>query len=191
VCTKGHPSLLLNDELARAVRTESAAAVCHWWGASHNVVRQWRCFLDVDCVNNPGTHRLVQATAEAGAEAIKEKEWTEQERQAKREAAHRVNLGRYLQPGWHGPRWTAEQKKLLGKLPDAEVARQIGRTTNAGRIKREKLGLPNPESRAWTAEELAQLGTASDAKDAERIGRTASAVAQKRIALGIPAAKAA
>jgi hypothetical protein len=27
---KSHPSLLLNDELARAVRTEAAAAVMHW-----------------------------------------------------------------------------------------------------------------------------------------------------------------
>jgi hypothetical protein len=27
---KSHPSLLLDDELARAVRTEAAAAVIHW-----------------------------------------------------------------------------------------------------------------------------------------------------------------
>src|SRR5260370_998924 len=72
---RSHPSLLLDDELARAVRTEAAAAVCFWWGASRNVVRQWRRFLDVDRVNNPGTHRLVQASAEAGAEAIKANEW--------------------------------------------------------------------------------------------------------------------
>src|SRR5690349_21443994 len=61
VRTKGHPSLLLDDELARAVRTESAAAVCYWWGVSHGVLERWRKFLDVDRVNNPGTHRLVQA----------------------------------------------------------------------------------------------------------------------------------
>jgi hypothetical protein len=126
VCTKGHPSLLLDDELARAVRTESAAAVCLWWGVSHGVVRHWRKALEVTRTNNPGTHRLLQANAEAGAAAIKAKEWTEAERQAKREAAYRLDLGRYLQPGWHGPRWTAAQKKLLGKLPDAEVARRIG-----------------------------------------------------------------
>jgi hypothetical protein len=29
---KSHPSLLVDDELARAVRTEAAAAVCYWWG---------------------------------------------------------------------------------------------------------------------------------------------------------------
>jgi hypothetical protein len=30
---KGHPALLLDDELARAVRTEAKAAVGFWWGA--------------------------------------------------------------------------------------------------------------------------------------------------------------
>jgi hypothetical protein len=29
---KGHPSLLVDEELARAIKTESAAAVMHWWG---------------------------------------------------------------------------------------------------------------------------------------------------------------
>jgi hypothetical protein len=70
----------------------------------------------------------------------------------------------------------------------SDVARRTGRTENAVRIKREKMGLPNLESRAWTPEELSQLGTATDARVAERIGRTASAVAQKRIALAIPPA---
>jgi len=31
----GGPALLVDDELARAVRRESAAAVCHWWGVGH------------------------------------------------------------------------------------------------------------------------------------------------------------
>jgi len=31
---------------------------------------------------------------------------------------------------------------LLGKLPDAEVAAQTGRTTNAVRVKRSLLGIP-------------------------------------------------
>jgi hypothetical protein len=57
------------------------------------------------------------------------------------------------------------------------------------RIKREQMGLPNPESRAWTPEELAQLGTATDAKVADQLGHTTSGVAQKQIALGIPPAR--
>jgi hypothetical protein len=79
---------------------------------------------------------------------------------------------------------------VLGKLPDAEVARRIGRTVQAVRIKREKMGLPNSESRVWTGEELSQLGTATDAKLASRLVRTTSAVTEKGIALGISAARA-
>jgi hypothetical protein len=30
---RGHPSLLVDDELARAIRTEAAVAVRYWWGA--------------------------------------------------------------------------------------------------------------------------------------------------------------
>jgi hypothetical protein len=32
---KGQPSLVVNEALARAVRRESARAVCFWWGVSY------------------------------------------------------------------------------------------------------------------------------------------------------------
>jgi hypothetical protein len=54
---KSHPSLLLDSELARAVRTEAAAAVEWHWGVSIGVVNRWRKFLDVTRTNNPGTPR--------------------------------------------------------------------------------------------------------------------------------------
>jgi hypothetical protein len=137
-----HPSLLLDSELARAVRTESAAAVMFWWGVSVGVVHRWRKFLAVDRVNNPGTHRLVQASAEAGAEAVQAKEWTDAERQAKWERSKALDLARHLTTGYHGPWWTAEELALLGTLPDAEVAARTGRTANAVRVKRRRAGLP-------------------------------------------------
>jgi hypothetical protein len=65
---------------------------------------------------------------------------------------------------------------VLDKLPDAEVARRIGRTVEAVRVKRTELGIVNPESRAWTPEAVSQLGTATDAKIAERIGGAAPGV---------------
>src|SRR5207249_3511763 len=51
--------LLIDDELARAVRHESAAAVAHWWGVHRTAVRRWRAALEVSRTNNEGTHRLV------------------------------------------------------------------------------------------------------------------------------------
>jgi hypothetical protein len=183
---RSHPSLLLDDELARAVRTESAAAVRFWWGVAPGVVQQWRRFLDVTGTNNPGTHRLQRANAHAGGDAAKAKEWTEAERQGKREIAERLDLGRHLRHGYHGPRWTKAERALLGKLPDAQVARRTGRTAAAVRVKRVELVLPNPETLAWTAEEIALLGTTADAEIAERTGRTRSAVSSQRWQLGVP-----
>jgi hypothetical protein len=135
------PSLLLDGELARAVRTEAAAAVCYWWGLSHGVVNRWRKFLDVDRVNNPGTHKLVKASAQAGAEVIKSKVWTDAEREAKREQTKRLNLARHLRPGYHGRWWTEEEMDLLGKFLDDEVAKRTGRTVKAVRVKRGRVGL--------------------------------------------------
>jgi hypothetical protein len=106
---RSHPSLLLDDELARAVRTEAVEAVRYWWGAAQGVVHRWRKFLDVTRTNNPGTDRLVQASAQAGGDAAKAKEWTEAERQAKRETAQRLDLGRFLRHDRRGPLWTESQ----------------------------------------------------------------------------------
>lgn len=54
--------LLVDEELARAVRLESGLAVCHWWGISRATVRKWRKIVGADRKNNPGTYRLILAT---------------------------------------------------------------------------------------------------------------------------------
>jgi hypothetical protein len=139
---KSHPSLLLDDELARAIRTEAVEAVRYWWGVSQGVVNRWRRFLDVTRTNNPGTHRLRRASAQAGGDAARAKEWTEAERQAKRETAQRLDLGRFLRHDRRGPLWSGSQIKLLGKKPDAEVAARTGRAVGAVRQKRNLAGIP-------------------------------------------------
>ncbi len=66
---KGHPSLLVDDELARALRLESAAAVGHWWGMSPGVVSRWRKAAGVG-MDNPGSRRLIRAAALKGGRAL-------------------------------------------------------------------------------------------------------------------------
>jgi hypothetical protein len=174
--TRGHrggSGVLLDDELARAVKQESAAAICFWWGVHDGVVWRWRKALGVTRTNNPGTHRLIQASAKAGAEAIKAKDWTDEECDARSESAKRLNLARHLRTRYHGPRWTPEQLAMLGTMLDADVARLTGRTPDAVRCCRQKLGIGNPSSPVWTEEELALLGTMPDEVVAARTGRTA------------------
>jgi hypothetical protein len=71
VTGKGHPSLLVDAELLRAIRSEGTATVCHWWGASPHVVRRWRMAFGVG-LDNPGTRHLIRAAAQKGADAMRE-----------------------------------------------------------------------------------------------------------------------
>jgi hypothetical protein len=120
VDNRGGSSVLLDDELARAVRNESAEAVGHCWGVQLGVVWRWCMALGVTRTNNARTHRLMLEACLAGAEAVKAREWTDADLDAKSALARRLKLARHLHAGHHGPWWTAAQWKLLGNLQDAE-----------------------------------------------------------------------
>jgi hypothetical protein len=92
--------------------------------------------------NNPGSRRLIRAAAAQGAEAMAAWEWPDAERAHHLRLTAELGLARHLAAGYHGPRWTPEELALLGRLPDEEVARWIGRTPNAVRQRRELLGIP-------------------------------------------------
>ena len=93
------------------------------------------------------------AASEMGAAACRGVALPPERVERRRRRALELNFGQRLIPGYHGPRWTRRQVALLGKLPDAEVARRTGRTPNAVRQKRETLGIPKPacSSRATPA----------------------------------------
>jgi hypothetical protein len=172
--------------VARAVRHESAAAVSHWWGASAGAVSRWRKALAVNCIDNEGSHRLIQAAAEEGAEGMKAREWTDEERERCRQLYGERGLAAHVIRDYQGPLWTPEDIALLGHVPDERVARRTGRTLGAVRQKREELGIPNPAGNRWREEELALQGTLPDREVARRLGRSAQSVTQKRIKLGLP-----
>ena len=133
--------LLLDDELARAVRHESAAAICYWWGLSEGVVWRWRKALGVGRTDSEGSRRLIRAAAEAGGRAIHERGLTPEQVEGRRRAARELDLARYLPKGYHGPCWTRAQLRLLGKEPDEVVTGKVGRTPNAVRVMRTRLGI--------------------------------------------------
>jgi hypothetical protein len=185
----GGSGILLDEELARAVLQESAAAICYWWGVSEGVVWRWRRVLGVGRTNNEGTRRLVRAAAEAGAAERRGKPLPREEVEQRRRTARELNLGQYLQPGYHGPVWTREQLALLGTLPDEEVARRTSRTPRAVRVMRRRRGVPPPPGaqtrRRWSAREDAVVRQLSPGEAAERTGRTAHAVYHRRRTLGV------
>lgn len=138
---RGGSGLLLAGDLVRAVKQESVAAIGYWWGVSEGVVCRWRKALGISRAGTEGSRRLILAAAQKGTAAMKAREWTEAEREEYRQRANRLNLGRNLQPGYHGQWWTTTELELLGTLPDDVPAEQTGRTVNAVRIKRVRRGI--------------------------------------------------
>src|SRR5262245_7843833 len=68
----GGSGLLVDEELARAVRSEPAAAVMYWWGVGVHAVWRWRKALGVGRMDSPGRRRLILAAGEAGAAVLRE-----------------------------------------------------------------------------------------------------------------------
>jgi hypothetical protein len=95
-----HPSLLVDEELARAVRHESAAAVRFWWGVSVGVVWKWRKTLGVTRTDNPGSVRRQRAASQAGAAKTRGVPLPAEQVERRRRTALRLNLGRYLKTGY-------------------------------------------------------------------------------------------
>src|SRR5262245_46306113 len=71
----GH-GLFVDDELARAVRSESAQAIQYWWGIKSDTTWKWRKAFGVTVKNNPGSARLLRAAAAVGHQALRERVWT-------------------------------------------------------------------------------------------------------------------
>jgi hypothetical protein len=173
-CGRG---LLIDDELARAIRHESAAAVAYWWGVHVSTVLHWRKALGVTRTNNEGTHRLVLG---AIAETLKARFGEGLGRSGRRGSSPFAPRGRPAV-------WTAEEIALLGALSDAEVALRTGRSPSAVLKKRQQLGRPAMTAqgvaysrRFWSAEEDEAVRTLSPPEVARVTGRSLRAVYHRK-----------
>lgn len=176
----------VNDELARAVRSESAAAIQYWWGVTGTTVCCWRKALGANILNNPGSQRAIRAAASRGAAAIKEREWSPADRAKRRLIAKRLKLGQYLSPGFNGfnvRRWTKKERALLSRLPVADVARSAHRSLGAVYTARVNFGV-GKQRRKWAQQELKLVARLTPAEAAARTGRTLSAVYAARLKYG-------
>jgi hypothetical protein len=142
--------LLVDEELARAIRHESAAAIRHWGGVGVGVVWRWRKALGVGRKDNEGTVRLMRAASEMGGEAFGARGWTQEEREWLRQHNARLCLAKNLVLGSPELRWAAWENTLLGTVPDREVARRTGRSVVSVRKKRWMLGIANPHDERRT-----------------------------------------
>jgi transposase-like protein len=160
---QGGSGLWVNDELCRAIRTESAEALKYHFGVSASVVWKWRKQFGVGGrATTAGSKLAILGAAEKGAVAVKEKEWTAKERRARSRLSKQLGLkptGR-----WKGKEWTEEQLALLGTDHDEAIAKKLGRTRTAVTAQRVLRKIPAFSGwpggmRGWTDEEVALLGT--------------------------------
>ncbi len=88
--------------------------------------------------------------------------------------------------------WTPSTRAQLGKIPDVNLARQLGVSIHLVIVERRRQGIapsrPAPPI-TWTAEMLAALGKVPDAQLAAKWGISNGAVALRRQARGIPPAQ--
>ncbi|MBI1913582.1 MAG: hypothetical protein HYS12_02325 [Planctomycetes bacterium] len=155
---------LVDEELARAVRHESALAIQFWWGIGSCAVGRWRRALGVGRMDSPGSRQLIFDTIRTSIRS-----W---------------GNGRSGQAD-DEPLWTAEEVALVGVLPDEEVAQRTGRTLNAVRLKRKLLRRPNPKyphwrRLPWTPEQDELVLTLPPAEAAARTGHTFYAVRTRK-----------
>ncbi len=170
----GRGGLLIDDELARAIRHESATAVAYWWGVHLSTVLNWRKALGVTRTNNEGTHRLVLGAIDQTLKA------------RFGGGAGRRGSSPFPARGRTAV-WTPEEVALLGALSDAEVARRTGRSQSAVLKKRGQLGRPAVTDqggaychRFWTVEEDEAVRTLSPEEAVRVTGRTLRAIYNRK-----------
>jgi hypothetical protein len=179
--SSGRSGLLIDDELGRAIRHESATGVAYWWGLHRRTVLVWRKALGVTRTNNEGTHRLI---LRAIAKTLKARFGDGLGRSSRRGSSAFPARGRPAV-------WTRDEIVLLGALSDAEVAQRTGRSPSAVLKKRASLGRPAMtrqggayRTRFWTAEEDEAARTLSPQEAARVTGRSLRAVYKRKPYLG-------
>jgi hypothetical protein len=138
---RGGPGLLVTEDLARAIRTEAALALCYWFGVGDTLVWKWRQAFGVEKLNK-GSAWLRQALNQELRENLRGIPLPADQVERRRRTTLERNLGQYLQLGFQGPWWTTEEDDLVKRLSPAEAARQTGRTLVAVSKRRRVLGLP-------------------------------------------------
>ena len=181
---RGGSGLWVNDDLVRAIRTESAVALKHHFGVGTKVVWMWRrAFGVVGRAGTTGSRIAIRGAAVLGADAVKAKVWTRTELRAKSATSKR--LGLKPPERWRETGWTTDQIALLGTDHDEAIAKRISRSRSAVTTQRVKRGIPAFSGavgggRSWTAEEEALLDTLTDAEVVAKTGRTLKAVQWRR-----------
>ncbi len=139
---RGGAGLWVNATLKRAVRTESAVALKHWFGLSQttsNALRRWAGVVGHD--TTPGTRRAMKTASELAAEVTRGSELSDEACELRAKNSRRLKLIGFAQAKRWQNGWTPKMDALLGTLPDKVLAKRLGKSRSAVRSRRNKLGI--------------------------------------------------
>ncbi len=159
---QGGSGLWVTDELVKAIRTESAQALKHWFGVSAGVVWKWRKAVGV--VGGPPRREASERSVAAAPEGCRRSEGERLDLRGTRSEVHPLKTTG-VKVGAVDTRkraWTADQIAFLGTDHD-DIAKKLNRTVSAVRSQRTRRNIPafsgSPGGgRAWTEEEFAASG---------------------------------
>jgi DNA-binding Xre family transcriptional regulator len=177
------PSFILCGDLVRAVERESSLAIQHWWGVSDVTVNKWRRALEVKRVNE-GTERLhCDYKPETLTDEVVARGLEKAHSLGARLKAQQTRRERGTQPNLKP--WTHKEEKLLGTMPDGEVAKRLQRAVANVGIHRRKLGIPAHGQKA-SASALSGRDMVVLAPDNLKARRLALGLTQKEIGRRAP-----
>jgi hypothetical protein len=121
---KGGGGVVVDATLERAIRTESAESLEHFFGVTGGVVWRWRKAFGILRAGTPGSAARIAGASAKGAAAMKSKEWTVEELDRKSKLSKRLGLKPACR--WAVGGWTDEQRALLGTDDDEVIAARVG-----------------------------------------------------------------
>lgn len=175
VAANSNRSPIVYAALAKALRKESNAAVCYWWGVTPQTVTRWRKAIGVNKLTE-GDKRLISANSKRNFPKVRKRLHAKAHdpvRAAKIAAARR---------GKPRPAHVMEPAR------QANIGRKPSRTARAKMSAAQQARGARPPwlNPAWSAEDDALLKTLPAAEAANRTGRTLGAVYARRSQLQLP-----
>ena len=137
--------MLVNEELVRAIKTESAAALMHHFGVGVSTVWLWRKAFGVGQWGTPGSKRLLEVTTAKANDAVRGKSLSKKAVRDRRRRAEELDLVQHLRSYQARKRaerpWTEDLVALLGAMPDTRLAAKLGRTRDEVHKERVRRGI--------------------------------------------------
>jgi hypothetical protein len=131
---RGGSGLLVDEEMLRALRAESSAALQHWFGVHEATVWRWRKAFGIPRYGTEGSRRLHQDVSERGAAKVLGKKLPKAF--VRRRIKIRAAKGFKMPKRWKKTGRQQWEIDLLGTASDAELAARFGRSEGAVRAMR-------------------------------------------------------